>query len=53
MQKCFAIIEDIRYQGFVKYKLSDILAIVACAVLCGMDRFCDITAYTENKVIAN
>lgn len=49
MQKYFAVIEDIRYQGFVKHKLSDILTIVACAVLCGMDRLCDITAYAENK----
>ncbi|MBR2214779.1 MAG: transposase family protein [Selenomonadaceae bacterium] len=38
MQKYFAIIEDQRYQGFVKHKLSDILTIVACAVLCGERR---------------
>ena len=49
MQEYFAVIEDIRYQGFVKHKLSDILTIVACAVLCGMDRLCDIMAYAENK----
>ena len=49
MQKYFAIIEDRRYQGFVKHKLSDILTIVACSVLCGMDRLCDIMAYAENK----
>jgi len=49
MQEYFAIIEDPRYQGFVKHKLSDILTIVACAVLCGMDRLCDIMAYAENK----
>jgi predicted transposase YbfD/YdcC len=49
MQEYFAIIEDPRYQGFVKHKLSDILTIVTCAVLCGMDRLCDIMAYAENK----
>ena len=49
MQEYFAVIEDPRYQGFVKHKLSDILTIVACAVLCGMGRLCDIMAYAENK----
>ena len=49
MQEYFAVIEDLRYQGFVKHKLSDILTIVVCAVLCGMDRLCDIMAYAENK----
>ena len=28
MQEYFAIIEDPRYQGFVKHKLSDILTIL-------------------------
>ena len=49
MQKYFASIEDRRYQGYVKHKLSDILTIVACAVLCGVDRLCDIMTYAENK----
>ena len=45
MQEYFAVIEDSRCQGYVKHKLSDILTIVACAVLCGMDSLCDIVAY--------
>lgn len=49
MQEYFAVIEDSRYQGYVKHKLSDILIIVTCAVLCGMDSLCDIVAYAQNK----
>ena len=49
MQRYFAIIEDPRHQGYVKHKLSDILLIVMCAVLCGMDQLCDVMAYAQNK----
>ena len=49
MQRYFAVIDDPRHQGYVKHKLSDILVIVMCAVLCGMDQLCDVMAYAQNK----
>ena len=49
MQRYFAIIDDPRHQGYVKHKLSDILVIVMCAVLCGMDQLCDVMEYAQNK----
>ena len=49
MQERFAIIEDPRHQGYIKHKLSDILVIVMCAVLCGLDELCDIMTFAENK----
>ena len=49
MQEYFAIIDDPRNQSYVKHKLSDILTIVMCAVLCGLDGLCDIMAFAENK----
>ena len=49
MQHYFALIEDPRHPGYVKHKLGDILTIVMCAVLCGMDKLCDIIAFAQNK----
>lgn len=49
MEDYFAVIEDPRHQGYVKYKLSHILYIVMCAVLCGMDKLCDIMIFAENR----
>lgn len=49
MKRYFAIIDDPRHQGYVRHKLCDILSIVMCAVLCGMDQLCDIMAYAQNK----
>lgn len=49
MQKYFEIIEDPRHPGYVKHKLSDILVIVMCAVLCGLDELCSIITFAENK----
>ena len=37
MQEKFAVIEDPRQQGYVKHKLCDILTMVMCAVICGLD----------------
>lgn len=49
MQHLFEIIEDPRHQGYVKHKLCDILVIVMCAVLCGLDELCSIVTFAENK----
>ena len=45
----FEIIEDTRKQGYVEHKLSDILTIVMCAVLCGLDQLSEIVSYAKNK----
>ena len=45
----FEVIEDTRHQSYVKHKLSHILMIVMCAVLCGLDELGDIVTFAENK----
>jgi predicted transposase YbfD/YdcC len=45
----FMIIDDLRDERYVKYPLCDVLIIVMCAVLCGLDQLCDIMTYAENK----
>ena len=45
----FLLIQDTRHQSYVEHKLSDILIITMCAVLCGIDSLGGITSYAENK----
>lgn len=45
----FSLICDTRYQSYVEHKLSDILVITMCAVLCGIDSLSGIISYAENK----
>ena len=42
-------IEDPRHQGYVKYKLADILIIIMCGVLCGLDTLEDLVIYAKSK----
>lgn len=49
MVEKFEVIEDTRHQNYVKHKLSHILTIVMCAVLCGLDELGDIMTFAENK----
>ncbi len=42
-------IEDPRHQSYVKYALADILIIIMCAVLCGLDTLGDLVIYAENR----
>lgn len=49
MVEKFEVIEDTRHQSYVKHKLSHILTIVMCAVLCGLDELGDIVTFAENK----
>lgn len=42
-------IEDPRHQSYVKYPLSDILIIIMCAVLSGLDTLGDLVIYAKNK----
>lgn len=40
---------DPRHQGYVKHKLEDILVIIMCAALSGIDNLGDLVIYAENK----
>lgn len=42
-------IEDDRHPSYVKYPLADILIIVMCAVLCGLDTLEDLVIYAKSK----
>ena len=42
-------IEDPRHQSYVKYRLADVLIIIMCAVLCGLDTLGDLVIYAKNK----
>ena len=42
-------IEDPRHQSYVKYALADILIIIMCAVLCGLDTLGDLVIYAKSK----
>ena len=50
-EKHFGEIEDSRCQCDVEHKLVDVLIMVMCAVLCGLDKPEDITAYGKEKQI--
>jgi len=45
----FNVIEDFRCECDVKHKLSNILVLVMCSVLCGMDSIKTIIEYGKNK----
>lgn len=49
MQGYFAIIDDPRHDSYVKHNLGDILTVVLCAVMCGMDTLGGVVAYGQNK----
>lgn len=42
-------IEDPRHQSYVKYPLADIVIIIMCAVLCGLDTLGDLVIYAQSK----
>lgn len=42
-------IEDPRYPSYVKYSLADILIIVMCGVLSGLDTLSDLVIYAKSK----
>jgi len=45
----FGIIEDWRHQSYVEHNLTDILIIIMCAVLSGLDGLADIVVYSQNR----
>lgn len=42
-------ITDTRHEGYVKHPLVNILIIVMCATLCGIDSLCGIVQYADEK----
>ena len=42
-------IEDPRHPSYVKYALADILIIIMCGVLCGLDTLGDLMVYAKSK----
>ena len=49
MHSTFAIVEDPRHQSYIIHRLEDILTIVMCAVLCGMDTLGAIMSFAKNR----
>ena len=49
MQEYFNEIADKRHQSYVKHRLQDILVMLMCAVLCGLDELGAVIVYIQNK----
>ncbi len=49
VQEYFSGIEDPRHEGYVKHKLTNILTIVMCAVMCRMTELCEIMVFAESR----
>lgn len=49
MQEYFKGIEDTRHQSYIKHQLQDILVMIMCAVLCGLDELGAVMVYIRNK----
>lgn len=45
----FGMIEDLRHQGYIEHKLTDILIIIMCTILCGIDELSEIVKYAQSK----
>jgi len=45
----FTVIEDPRQSGYIKYKLADVLSIIMCAVLCGLDDLESLHVFAESN----
>jgi hypothetical protein len=49
MREYYRGIKDGRYEGFVEHKLADVLIIVQCGVMCGLDKLEAIEEYGKSK----
>ncbi|GHT93594.1 hypothetical protein FACS1894122_09030 [Alphaproteobacteria bacterium] len=45
----FETIEDPRHPSYVEHKLSDILIIIMCGMLCGLDTLSGLVIYAEGR----
>jgi len=43
-------IKDTRHSGYIKYKLADVLSIILCVVLCGLDEVNELIEETEQII---
>ncbi len=44
-----SMIKDPRHFGYIKYKLADVLSIILCAVLCGLDELEDLYVFAQSN----
>ena len=51
MQKYFSETEDPRHKGYIKHKLSDVLTIVMCVVMCSMTELCEIIVFNDKLLL--
>ncbi len=49
MVEKFSKIKDSRHSGYIKYKLADVLSIILCAVLCGLDEMEELHVFAESN----
>ncbi|MDR1488706.1 MAG: transposase family protein, partial [Holosporales bacterium] len=47
----FGIIEDPRHPSYIEHKISDILIIIMCGVLCGLDKLSDLVIFAEGRIL--
>lgn len=43
------VIKDPLHSGYIKYKLADVLSIILCAVLCGLDELESLHVFAESN----
>jgi hypothetical protein len=51
LRERFEIIDDPRHQSYIEHNLGDILIIVMCGVLCGLDRLSELIIYAQSKIL--
>jgi len=44
-----SVIKDPRHSGYIRYKLADVLSIIMCAVLCGLDDLESLHMFAESN----
>jgi predicted transposase YbfD/YdcC len=49
IRRKFALIDDWRHPGYVEHKLADVLIIVMCAVLCGLDSLSGVLLFAQKR----
>jgi predicted transposase YbfD/YdcC len=49
IKKKFELIEDKRHQGYIDHNLSDVLIIIMCSILCGLDGLAELVVFAQNK----
>jgi hypothetical protein len=45
----FSAIEDKRHNSYVEHELSDVLIMIMCSVLCGLDGLAELVVLSEKK----